>query len=508
MLLTERYRDKIRGVISCYDRIIIQGTLPNLCYAQGMSSFLTQRGIRIFDYPRFAEPLRNSLRANATALAQEHGVEIEFVRQSKLQRKEKRIATVISKRGPQPGLVHILSAMERCPSFKPWHDKQTHKTFLKPDDGKCLHYYFYFLDEQLGLIYVRVPTWCPFRLQFYFNGHSLLAAKLKQHGIEHRLLDNAFVEISDWEKAQQLATDLDIARLHQKLDDYAQLCCPVIKELGVNYHWSLMQVEYATDIVFKRQQDLALLYDPLARTAIHAVKPEHIATFLGRKLNDHYRDEMGNRFDTRIEGTCIRHRMGPVSVKLYDKFGLVLRIETTVNDPSFFKHHRWVEQRSGQREFKLAPLKKSIYSLGDLADLLRAANRRYLEFISELDDPSAGRKLLNQVCEPKRQQGRSYKGLNFFHAADQILIETLARGEYLIHGLRNKDLRQHLPQLNTSQISRRLKSLRLHGLIKRVGRTYKYYLSELGRRVILTGLKLKQLFIIPNLAQPATANIS
>src|SRR5260370_26930703 len=109
MLLTARYRDKTRGVISCYDRIIIQGTLPNLCYAQGMTSFLTQREIRIFDYPRFAEPLRDAIRANAEGLAKAHGVAIEFVRKSKLQRKEKRIAEVLSQRGPQPGLVHILS---------------------------------------------------------------------------------------------------------------------------------------------------------------------------------------------------------------------------------------------------------------------------------------------------------------------------------------------------------------------------------------------------------------
>jgi len=65
--------------------------------------------------------------------------------------------------------------MEACPSYQPWHNKQTGKTYLKPDGGKCLHYYFYFLDEELGLTYVRVPTWLPCRLQVYFNGHNWLA---------------------------------------------------------------------------------------------------------------------------------------------------------------------------------------------------------------------------------------------------------------------------------------------------------------------------------------------
>lgn len=62
------------------------------------------------------------------------------------------------------------------PGFcEPWHDKKTGRTFLKPDSGRCLHYYFYFLDTVWGLCYLRVPTWCPFRLQCYFNGHNYLA---------------------------------------------------------------------------------------------------------------------------------------------------------------------------------------------------------------------------------------------------------------------------------------------------------------------------------------------
>ena len=82
-----------------------------------------------------------------------------------------------------------------------------------------------------------------------------------------------------------------------------------------------------------------------SRTAIHTVKPDNIATFLGKKLAPQFEGEMGNRFNVRIEGTRIKHTMGPVSLKLYDKFGLILRIETTVNDLTFFKHYREVEQR-------------------------------------------------------------------------------------------------------------------------------------------------------------------
>ena len=88
------------------------------------------------------------------------------------------VAKVLAGRGRHPGLVHVISAMEACDAYQPWHDKRTGRTFLRPDSGKCLHYYFYFIDAELGLCYLRVPTWCPFRLQFYYNGHNLLARKL------------------------------------------------------------------------------------------------------------------------------------------------------------------------------------------------------------------------------------------------------------------------------------------------------------------------------------------
>jgi hypothetical protein len=498
--LLSRYADKIAGVLGCYDRVVLYGTLPGLCYAEGMAAFLRARNIRIFDYPRWAEPLRDMIRENAERVAKEHGVEIEFVRNHI--RKEARIAEVLAHRGEEPGLVHILSAMEQCGTYRPWHDKKTGKTLLKPDRGKCLHYYFYFVDEEFGLCYVRVPTWAPFRLQIYFNGHHWLAARLRQCGIGHVLRDNAFVSLDDFAKAQELADDFDVSRLHRALDRFANRYCPVLQEVGVTYHWSIMQLEYATDVVFRRQRDLAALYETLVRTAVHAVKPDHVATFLGRRLDDRFRDELGNDFSTRIEGTRIRHPMGPASIKMYDKFALVLRIETTANDVTFFKHHRKVEQRNGTTTHKLAPVKKTIYSLDpDLRELLCAANRRYLDFISELDDPSAGIKALDTVSRPSVDaNGRSHRGFNLFLGKDQQLFETLLRGEFAISGMRSKDLQRHLPGTTPSQASYLLKRLRTHGLLKRIGRTYKYYLTSFGRHVVAAGLKVKELFVIPALA--------
>jgi hypothetical protein len=495
----ERHQDKISGVLSCFDRVVITGTLPDIAHAGAVAGYLSYHEVRLFDYPRWAELLRDELRHHAEQLASEAGIEIEFIRHHKAFRKEDRIKAIIAERGDHPGLVHIFSAMESCSAYRPWHDKQTGHTTLKPTSGKCLHYYFYFIDESFGLCYVRVPTWAPFRLQVYFNGHSWLARRLENAGIPFEMADNAFLSIADPKQAQSFADRLDAKQLHGRLNRWATQFCPVHLRFRSGYHWSFMQVEFATDVIFHQQAQFQPLYESIIRTAVHAVKADNVATFLGRKLTTAYQGEVGNDFSTRIQGTRIRHQMGPTSIKLYDKAGIIARVECTTNDASFFKIHRWVEQRDGCSEWKLAPLRKNIYSLRDLRKLMSAANERYLAYMASIDNPDAGLKDIDKMSGSAKQQGRSFRGFNLFLEPDYRLFLTLGRGEWSISGFRAADLRASMPDLSPSQSSYLLKRLRTHGLIKKVGRRYKYYLTKFGRRVLAASLKIREYFVLPAL---------
>ena len=499
----EQHQDEISCVLSCFDRVVITGTWPDICYPKAMATYLGARDVRLFDYQRWAEPLRDEIRANAEHLAAEAGLEIEFIRKLKAFRKEDRVQQILAERGDHPGLVHIFSATETCSSYRPWHDKASGKTFFKPVSGKCLHYYFYFIDAQFGLCYVRVPTWAPFRLQVYFNGHGWLARQLTQAGIGFETADNAFLRLADPAEAQRLADGLDATVLHRRLDDWARRCCPVLHYFRNGVHWSFMQVEYATDVVFRQQATFQPLYEAIVRTAVHAIKADHVASFLGHKLNANFQGEVGNDFSTRIQGTRIRHHMGPASLKLYDKAGIIARVECTANDVSFFKHHRHVQQRNGERVFKLAPLRKSIYSLGDLRQLMCAANDRYLAFMACLDNPDAARKALAKMAAPAKLKGRSYRGFDLFLDPDYQLFLTLARAEWSISGFRAGNLRQHIPSLSVGRASYLIKRLRTHGLIKKVAHSYKYFFTKLGRRVVVTALVIREYFVQPSLVRAA-----
>jgi DNA-binding MarR family transcriptional regulator len=497
--LTDRYAANLHGVLSCYDRIIITGTLPGACYAGGMTSFLFSRGIRIFDYPRFAEPLRDRIRERAQEVAEANGVRIEHVNKSHV-RKETLVAGVLAIRGDAPGLVHVISAMESCQSYQPWLNKANGHVFLRPDTGKCLHYYFYFIDQMLGLCYLRVPTWAPFTLQFYCNGHSALARTLQREGIDFVQEDNAFLRISDHGRAQALADAFSPDVIHRRLKRYAHWLCPVADVFAQDdWHWSIRQAEYSTDLMFRSREILVPLYDALSRQAVLAADAPRVAGFLGKKITPQLAQEIGSRLSTRIEGRCIKHYMGAAGVKVYDKFSRVLRVETTVNDVSFFKHHRKVEHSHGAATRELAPLKKTIYSLIDLREILLGCNLRYLAFLSSLDDPSAGERDLRRLSQPRVGTDPSVKGLNFFSPVDQSLLRTMQHGEFNIHGWRRADLvaRLHLPP---SALSRQLRRLRLLGLIKKVTHTYRYYLTRLGRAAIAAACSLTRFNIVPAMA--------
>jgi len=494
-LFVNKYNSHINMTLSCYDRVIITGTLPEISYAKGMTSYLYSKDIRIFDYSQFAEGLRESIRKQIDSIVSESGVSVQYLKKSGI-RKESLVSDILKERGYHPGIVCILSTLEGCNTYKPWHDKQTSKTFLKPDVSKCIHYYIYFVDEVLGLGYIRIPTWCPFRLQIYFNGHNFLAHKLKEAGIAYTMIDNAFDSISDPVKAQELSDGIKVEELHRKFNELAWKYCRVYKELGLRYQWSVMQAEYSTDIVFDRQENLQPIYNEIIATAIHTVKPDNVATFLGQKLDPRYQGEIGNNYNVRIEGTRIKHTMGAVSIKMYDKFSKILRIETTCNDISFFKHFREVVHRDGTTSNEMAPLKKNIYSLAFLADNLKAANKRYLDFIAAFDNKQVGRKRLERVTESKTENNRNYKGFNFFNKNDLTILLAILHGEFNISGFRNKNIKKILG-FSSAKVSRLIKRLKVHGLIKKAADSYKYYLTKLGKETIIMSQKIKELVIVP-----------
>jgi predicted transcriptional regulator len=188
--------------------------------------------------------------------------------------------------------------------------------------------------------------------------------------------------------------------------------------------------------------------------------------------------------------------MNKNGIKMYDKFGFILRVESFSNDISFFKHYRKVEHRDGTSSYKIANMRKTIFSIPKLIKKMYGCNRRYIEFLCAVDDPTNGIKKVNKVSSRIKIKGRSFRGFNLFNTEDEKVLRAISQGDTQGFGIRNITMRKTMNK-NTSQVSRILKRLRTHGIIKKAPKSYKYYLTSLGRQITATSLKLKEMFIIP-----------
>jgi hypothetical protein len=198
---------------------------------------------------------------------------------------------------------------------------------------KCLYLYYYFMDRDLGLLHVRVQTWFPLQVQVYLNGHEWLARKLTARGIEHAKIDNVFVRVADLPRAQRLADRFAHLNWPRLLNRYARQVVPQLDDVlhGCEYYWVAAQAEYSTDVMFKTAEGLRELYPRLLSHSMLCFGATEVMNFLGRKLTGRFEGEvvcdLSSLVCRRVGGSRIKHRVKQNWPKMYDKAGLVLRIE-------------------------------------------------------------------------------------------------------------------------------------------------------------------------------------
>jgi len=505
-LFNNKYQHDILGTSSCFDRVILKGSIIPISYLKGLGQFLSANNILLKDFLQYAKGLAEILKENAKSIAEEEGVQYIYFNNSNAN-KEKYIESKIKERGNHPGLVAVISSLEVDNSFDIFRNKETHKLELVQRKRKCLHIYFYFIDELLGLCHFRVQTFFPFKVQIYFNGHEKLACDLDNAGISYQKDDNCFTWIDDLVKAQEFADNLDVAKLHALFDKWVNKYVPVLKQLRqkwqLSYHWSTKQIEYATDVIFKSQQKLDNIFEQLLQYAVISVLPNDIMSFLGKKLKGSQFGRIETSSKKSYLGYRIKHKNGAISIKMYNKSGNVLRIEVTFNNVSELKIEREVKQRNGQTVKKLANMKKSIYSMEHIIRFGKAATKRYLDFLSKMEDNSKGIQELCQLTERQTENSKNYKGFNPLNREDFLIFRELLDGMFIANGFTNKNLKtalsQQLENLNwtTSKVSRLIKRFRVFGLIKKVTKRYRYFLTEKGRLLIILAVKLRTMTAIP-----------
>lgn len=490
-----QYSKMIRGVLCCFDRIVFKGYLP-VVRPEVLERLLSQNGLRIKDFGRFVQKHSARILRHAQAMAERTGRPMIYLKGR--ERKEDLVQKMVRDEGLREGLVCILRAVEPCSSFHVVPGEGRPR--LVSSRRKCLTFYFYFLDREMGLMHVRIQSWFPLTIQICINGHELLARKLDQYGIAYRKEDNAFTWIADLRRAQRFADRLVRIRWHLRLKRFALRVNPLLGDLlkGMDYYWVTDQAEYATDVMFENPASLKPLYEQWLKHATLYFSAEDVLTFLGRKLHPNFQGEvLTDSKKKRWPGARVKHRVKENWIKMYDKHGRVLRIETVINQPREFKVRRQ-GTRKGRTVTDWFPLPKGVGHLFRYAQIARAANGRYLDALSAVEPPARAAKVMQRLAEPVRRAKRSFRGFNPALVEDVKLFAALLRGENSIHGIRNQGLRQLLfgdsrdPTLRRRQanrVSRLLKRLHVHGLTAKIPHTHRWRLTAHGAVVVTTILK-------------------
>lgn len=502
-----KFADRVDGILCGFDRLVMRGELRALYIANGggIEQYLRSSHVMFKDFGEHVLDVSRRLKEASLAAALELDRVVRYV-PSAAASKEAIARQIAAEQKIQSGLVCVLSSVEPCMSFQAVPNRETKKLDFKLEPRKCLHLYHYLIHPVFGFMNARIQTWFPFRIQICLNGREWLARRMDATGLRYVRQDNCFPWIEDFPAAQRLMDEQLSTNWPEELNRIAGTLNPIHEQIfepyRVNYYWTTHQSEWAMDIRFPRQEELRRLYPALLRHAITTFGSPNVLRFLGKptrldgSVPNWYHGELFSDLKQRAEGIRIKHYIDGNSLKAYDKaytpVGSILRLEPTINEVAPFRSYR---PKEGDPEGPLAwrPMRRGVADLHRRAVVSQKAGERYADALASVDDTRRLEELTENLERSTKWQGRAVRGLRVLGEDNRLLL-TVSRGEFNLNGFRNRDLQRLLyrgqpadaaeGKRRCAAISRKLRMLRAHGLIKKVPHTHRYLLTDDGRVAI------------------------
>jgi hypothetical protein len=491
-----RFGALICFVLSGFDRLRFRGESRLLSNARGVDSYLFQQQVRYVDFPAHAQSLTKVLRAQTEQLARQEDIPLVPLNCANVD-KEALALQLAQDQQRSLGRIAVLSVVESCLTYRL---RKNAVGWVKPvkERSKCVHYYHYFLHQDLGLCYVRVQSWFPFQIRVGLNGRQWLYRQLEQRGIPFQRRNNLLLSVADVALAQELLEQqchVDWPTLLGNLVRPIQPLWSYLHEQTLTpYYWTTEQSEWATDFVFHSSDTLATWYRRWLAHGIGTLQCQDVLRYLGKKVPALCTGEVKIDLRERPEGTRLKFWYETNSIKIYDKEAQAFRIETTINQPKGFCTYRTKEGEPEDAPKAWRPLRKGVADMPRRAEVSQAANNRLAESLATVAEPTTLGELLRPLGRPVFENGRrKARALNPLTGADGRLLRALAQGDYLLKGFRNRDLRLTLHgdsqdsdqrRRQAAAVTRQLALLRAHGLIVKVQKSHRYHLSAQGRRIV------------------------
>ena len=505
MNILEQNKDKINGVFETFDRIIVNGYIIPLQNPRLFQYYLIQNNVKFTEFKEFAESQTTSLCNHIDSYIEENNVTLKYLNSD--ENKQELAINALNESNDKIGLIAAFSAVEICKTSTIHANHKTQKLEPTIRSTKCKHYYLYYNDSEFGLMFLKIQTWFPYNVQIYINGREYCSKLFDKNNIKYEMYNNSFSYIEDFDKAQSIANNI----LNQKISDsfdgivkqINNLLPNIEEKLNHSYYWCIDQCEFATDINFKSRDDLSIFYKKLVETTFFTFSSEDIYSFFGRnisRMHNFTNGEIVSDLRNRYQGYRIKFKINNNQIKMYDK-GNNLRIEMTINNPRDFKVMKEkeviVDHKKIETVREWVPMGKSISNLYRYVEISKNITKRYIEALPDIDIKETHIKELEDISSKKEVNGRSYSGFNLLNKETLQIIRVISNGKYLINGFTNKMIRKEIFNNSESKYivnktTRLLSKLKNHGLIKKVSKKNKYYLTNNGRKICNTILLFTQ----------------
>lgn len=491
----EKHQKDVMGILHSFDRLLLQGSLRYLYCRDVFEEYLSKAKVLCKDFKGFATGLTAEVCQSAQELSQSLKRPFLYLSSSALS-KQQEAQRICREDNIKEGLVAVFRCVEPCRTYKMKGNYQTKLLEPQLQLGKCMHLYFYVQHPCYGLLHLRLQTWFPFLIHICLNGHEWLARQMDKMGLAYRKADNRFTWIEDMAAAQKLADQqlsTDWVGLCEGLRrSYHRLHEKIVAPLrGLSYYWTAPQTEFASDILFRSQATLERLFPRLTLHAMLNLGCNQVMRFLGRKLTGQFGGDVVSDLRRHSEGMRLKHWVNENSVKLYNCLN-VLRPETTIHNPKDLRVYRSSEtEPNGPMGWRV--LRQNVADIYRRAEISRAANQRYLAALAAASQTTPLAEEAAAVCRPVHRHGCRARALNPFGHEDAQLLAAINRGEWVLKGFRNRDIRALLfssakddkaKRSQSAKVTRRLAMLHAHGLISKVQRTHRWQLTQRGRRIV------------------------
>jgi hypothetical protein len=484
-----------------FDRIYLNAYQPLLQTPGGTASFFKQhRGFKVVGSSLMA-PESEGFNKGVEQFAKRG--KIERVRFEKGQCKEEIAKEHLKAYTGSEGVLFIGTAQEKCKTFRTM--KKVNGTtgesypWLYLSAVMCNQYYFYILDEDFGMLFIKFSSYFPFNGRVCLNGHEYAKRQLAKEGIEFQGLDNGFLSCANPERLQAIMDGLDAAKIEALFRKWLKRLPQAFSEkdsaAGMRYELSVLQIEIARTQVFDKPVAGRHFFEEVIRENIDLGRPDNVSLIFGRKVTKRTPSVFRTRIITNGVIPSLHASYKNSKIKQYFKEGRALRTETTINQT---------------RDFGVG---RKLANLPALREIGCKANQRMLEIEKISHDCLIGEAEFEKIVRPAVVENQRAAGLKFGDPRAMALLAALCLFNHALSGgFANKDLRKSVAQLlgedpstyTQGRMSYDLRRLRLHGLIERVKGSHRYKVTRSGLKASLLFTKLYERVLNPAFSPPVS----